>query len=205
MKTITLNSQVIEKSGISVSEVITLLTLVNHIDIPASLMQLQTKGLISPSYTTIADRVVQSGYFVTNKGCTLLETVLLDSDRLTGSPIITDRIDTLVAQLQAFFPKGKKDGTTFYWRGNKPDIRRKLQSFFKRYGDIYSDTQILKATEEYVHSFNGDYRYMRLLQYFIWKDDIKGGIRVSVSELASYIENAGQEDNNNSDWTKTLL
>ena len=49
-----------------------------------------------------------------------------------------------------------------------------------------------------MQSFNGDYRYMRLLKYFIWKNDkvkTDSGVSIEqVSDLASYIENEGQED-----------
>jgi hypothetical protein len=50
---------------------------------------------------------------------------------------------------------------------------------------------------------------MRILKYFIWKDEVKTdseGKRYvdEVSDLANWIENAGQEDNLSSDWTSTL-
>lgn len=50
---------------------------------------------------------------------------------------------------------------------------------------------------------------MRALKYFIWKDEKKmgsDGIKYieEVSDLASYIENAGQEDDLKRDWTSTI-
>ena len=50
---------------------------------------------------------------------------------------------------------------------------------------------------------------MRTLKYFIWKDEKKEGSDgkryiEEVSDLASYIENAGQEENLRNDWTSTL-
>lgn len=72
----------------------------------------------------------------------------------------------------------------------------------KKNGEEMSEMSIIKATEAYVSGFNGDYKYMRLLQYFIWKEEIKDGSKVPISELANYIENAGQEDQK--DWEITL-
>ena len=116
---------------------------------------------------------------------------------------IEDRIDNLATQLMAIFPKGKKPGTNLYWTGNIRDIKLKLKKFFVKYGDKYTDEQIIAATTSYVNSFNGDYRYMRILKYFIFKNEHKlsedGGYVEEVSDLATYIENSGQEDIN-SNW-----
>ena len=43
---------------------------------------------------------------------------------------------------------------------------------------------------------------MRLLKYFIWKEEIKDGSKVLVSELADIIENGNQVTND--DWTTEL-
>ena len=50
---------------------------------------------------------------------------------------------------------------------------------------------------------------MRILKYFIWKDERKvdsegSGYVEEVSDLASWIENEGG-DTNGSDWTGTML
>ena len=106
------------------------------------------------------------------------------------------------------FPKGKKEGTCHYFKGNKKDNVLKLKKFFKLYGK-YTDQQILNAARNYVASFNGNYAYMRILKYFIWKDEIKvnsEGTRYveEVSDLANLIENAGHEDTLRNDWTVEL-
>ena len=56
---------------------------------------------------------------------------------------------------------------------------------------------------------NGNYQFMRLLKYFIWKDERKlmedGTIKIiESSELCNYLENSGQENNTNNDWTSNL-
>ena len=102
----------------------------------------------------------------------------------------------------AVFPEGKKAGTTTYWRGNVKEIKLKLKKFFKRYSDRYTDEQIVQAAQSYVGSFNGDYSFMRVLKYFIWKDarkmDSDGNTFVEeVSDLATIIENGGESNNEN--------
>ena len=63
------------------------------------------------------------------------------------------------------------------------------------------------ATKKYVESFNGNYTYMRVLKYFIWKDekrvDSDGmGYVNEISDLATYIENNGKEFN--TEWAANL-
>ena len=110
-----------------------------------------------------------------------------------------DRLDALAVALMEVFPKGKKEGTSVYWKGK----------FFKLYGNTYTDEQIITAAKHYVASFNGNYAYMRALKYFIWKDERKidsdgNGYIEEVSDLATYIENAGQEETTSQDWDLTL-
>ena len=88
-------------------------------------------------------------------------------------------------------------------RGNRGDIVNKLKTFFKRYGTKYTDEQIINATKKYVESFNGNYTYLKLLKYFIWKDERAKGESVQ-SLLADFIENESAEDTISNDWTSTL-
>lgn len=132
--------------------------------------------------------------------------VLLLSDKEVPKE---DRLDALAVALMEVFPKGKKEGTSVYWKGNKKDTKLKLQKFFKLYGNTYTDEQIITAAKHYVASFNGNYAYMRALKYFIWKDERKidsdgNGYIEEVSDLATYIENAGQEETTSQDWDLTL-
>ena len=84
-------------------------------------------------------------------------------------------------------------------------IVRRLKLFFKKYGNTYTDEQIIQATSKYVEGFNGNYTYMRLLKYFIFKEKVGAASEVEGdSELISYIENAGQEENLRNDWTSTI-
>jgi hypothetical protein len=70
-----------------------------------------------------------------------------------------------------------------------------------KYGD-YPDEDIINATKKYVNSFNGNYQYMQLLKYFIWKNKVTGGELIDgrvvgevekQSQLAAYIEDTEEE------------
>jgi hypothetical protein len=118
-----------------------------------------------------------------------LQKVLLESD--VEIPKDND-LNYLVGQLREIFPKGIKTGSAA-WRGNKREITLRLQKFFKIY-DKYTDEEIIAATKKYVESFNGNYTYMRILKYFILKDEVKIGEEGNryveqVSELANFLEN----------------
>lgn len=164
------------------------------------------------------ERLIKKGYIrrtegIFGQGFEINETFLnkVQAALLSKDPDVPeeDKLDTLASQLMEIFPKGKKEGTTSYWRGNRKEIRERLQKFFKLYGNKYTDEQILKATQDYVSSFNGNYSYMRVLKYFILKDERKSDeegklIVQQVSDLATFIENAEDLNPVRNDWTSNL-
>lgn len=200
--TISLNDKVIKKSGVSLGEVLLMIAIQNNVDFNAAESELKKKGLISTSYNKTTH--LPEGLFVTSAGNSIVNKVILDSDKAVGTKEFIERIENLVPQLQSIYPEGKNFSGQ-YWRGNKPDIKERLQQFFKQYGDSYTDEQIIRATTEYVKGFDGDYKFMRLLKYFIWKKEVKAGTRDQISELANYMENAGQESDLTNNWTTILV
>lgn len=199
--TISLNDKVIAASDVSLGEALLIIAIQNGVNFQEAEKSLKAKGFISVAYDPNTHLPI--GHFVTNRGRDAINTVILNSDKNVGTPEVVKRIEALVPQMQAIYPEGKNFNGQ-YWRGNKTDIKKKLQTFFKKYGNEFTDEQILAATREYVSGFNGDYKFMRLLQYFIWKEETKDGTKVSISELANYIENAGQEGDLTDNWTTTL-
>lgn len=181
-----------EKEGLSLAAVLAGMIILSDIDLKELKLEITKEGILVDKEGEI---------LITATGRDRVHRVLLSSDK-TLPP--EDQIETLAIKLMDIFPKGKKEGTSVYWKGNKKDTKLRLQKFFKLYGSTYSNEQILDAAKQYVESFNGNYTYMRALKYFIWKDerktDSEGHIYVEeVSDLASYIENAGQESET-SDW-----
>lgn len=187
---ITINDDVCTKYGLSLPELLVILALKSD-KLETTIASLENKGAI------VSD--VFEGHLVTQRWDDIASSILLDSDKDRQSP---DRIANLAAKLMEIFPKEKKAGTNHYFRGNTKDITLKLKKFFKLYGDKYSDEQVLNAAQAYVSSFNGNYTYMRILKYFLWKDDKKLGedgkyYIEETSDLATWIENAGSTNNQN--------
>lgn len=130
---------------------------------------------------------------LSTKGIQLIETIILDSEYKEGTKS-GDRYVELAKQLQELYPEGKKAGTQYYWRDSVNVIVKRLKAITKKYGECFTNEQAIEATRKYVASFNGDYKYMQLLKYFICKNVIKGGEVEETSQLLSYIENNGQAD-----------
>lgn len=199
MNTISLNKKAAEKNGISIDEAILLIAIHNKADLDKAMDSLISKGLITEE---IDELFQQNGWRVTNKGNDVIDAVIVDSDKKQEDD---SKLISLATELKKLFPKGKKDGTNYYWAEGIALIVRRLKLFFRKYGETYTDEQIINAARKYVEGFNGNYRYMRLLKYFIFKEKI--GVAGEVegdSELISYIENAGQEDEFKNDWVSTL-
>lgn len=171
-------------------------------DIPGLLERLSNKGYIKKN-----DDLFGKGYQINETFLDRVRAALLSNDPDVPKE---DVLDNLASKLMELYPRGKKAGTTSYWRGNKKEIREKLQKFYKLYGNKFTDEQIIEATRKYVASFNGNYSYMRVLKYFIIKDEktenSEGRCSINqVSDLATLIENAGQENSSlDNDWSAEL-
>lgn len=197
--TISLNKEACSSNGITLGEALLMLAIANKADLKEAEQALIKKGYITADRD---DLFQQIGWRLTNKGTEIIDSVVLDSDKHQEPK---DRLNSLATKLKEIFPKGKKDGTNYYWAEGVALIVRRLKLFFKKYGNDFTDEQIIQATEKYVQGFNGNYQYMRLLKYFIFKEKVGAGGEVEGdSELISYIENAGQEENLRNDWTSTL-
>lgn len=195
--TITINEDICKKNGLETAELLAILLIKTEVDIPKLFESMEDKKMITKS--------IFNNYLISQRYDDIACSILLDSDKDSQSP---ERIENLALKLMAVFPKEKKAGTCHYFRGNKKDISLRLKKFFKLYGSKYTDDEIVEAAKQYVASFNGNYAYMRILKYFIWKDerklDSEGNSYIEeVSDLATCIENKGQ-DTHNDNWTTVL-
>ena len=199
MTTVSLNKKAAQQNGITIDEALLMLVIHNKADLERAEKALIQKGLITAERNDLFQQV---GWRLTNKGTEVLDSVIMDSDK-EQEP--RDRLIQLATRLKEIFPKGKKDGTNYYWADGVALIVRRLKLFFKKYGNKFTDEQIIQATEKYVQGFNGNYQYMRLLKYFIFKEKVGANGEVEGdSELISYIENADQTDDLKTDWTSSL-
>lgn len=197
--TICLSKEGCQKNNISLAEALLMLAIHNNADLDTAQEELIKKGYITADRDSLFQQI---GWRLTNKGTGVIDSVIVDSDKKQEP---NDRLIQLATRLKGIFPKGKKDGTNYYWADGVALIIRRLKLFFKKYGNTYTDEQIIQATSKYVEGFNGNYTYMRLLKYFIFKEKVGAAGEVEGdSELISYIENAGQEENLRNDWTSTI-
>ena len=143
----------------------------------------------------------ETKYKLSRKANEVLSCILAESTDVVAKR--TTNIEELADKLRDVYPSGKIYNTNYYYRCNRQDIINKLKTFFKIYGTKYTDEQIINATRKYIKSFNGNYTYLKLLKYFIWKDERLKGESVQ-SLLADFIENESSEDTTNDDWTIEL-
>lgn len=197
--TLSINRASCEKAGCSLEEVLGMI----FIHFSNTEFGEIRERLLADGYIYKESNTIFPVYRLSSKGVEVVNNVICMSSPVTGTPTAEDRIEKLVKELQPLLPEGKKPGTSQYWRGNKKDIARKLQQFLLRY-ENYSDEQIIEATRRYVASFNGNYNFMRVLQYFIWKVTAQDGKNICNSDLASFIENEGQTEYN-SDWNTKII
>ena len=156
------------------------------------------QSLIDKGYITNAGDLF-GRYTATDKAVKLLDNVLADS-----SVDDDTKITELATKLKELYPKGKKEGTNQFWADGVSIIVKRLKIFYKKYG-FYDNDTIIKATENYIKSFNGDYRFMKTLKYFLWSEKVnKAGEVEPTSDLLTYIENAGEIDELSNDWLNDL-
>lgn len=182
-----IEKSVVEKHHLSMNEMLGLMLFKNGCKPQLLIDRMLERELIV--------RDMFGNYLVTEYWDDEMQKVLLESDKEVPNE---NKLSVLVEKLRELFPKGIKTGSAA-WRGNKREITLRLQKFFKIYENSYSNEAIIEATKRYVESFNGNYTYMRILKYFILKDEVKvaeDGTKYveQVSELANFLENELEEN-----------
>lgn len=192
---ITLESKTIEKHS-TMGEILLMLAIANKADLILANDELIDKGLITKDYSREGNY-----YRVTNKGHDLLNTVIIDSEIKDEK----NEYEDLAKELKEIYPKGKKPGTNDYWTDGNQLLVKRLKIFEKKYGK-FKHEDIIETTKRYVESFNGNYRTMRLLKYFIFKEENKNGEIESKSDLLTFMENKDEDNKNISqDWTSQMI
>lgn len=155
---ITINTDVVEQYG---------LNLVDYLMLMAVRKCAMSECSINKSMSFLKDNeFIASEFVATESGINLLDEIAAKSLDFKER-----NLDELVEKLQALWPAGSKDGK-YRWKSNKTDVKKRLQKFFKIYGDKYTDDQIIEAAKRYVKPFDdsGDRKYQKILMYFIFKD-----------------------------------
>ena len=195
---LTIDQTILDKNGLTLEEFLVLYLGAKDVDITSVSQSLIAKGLADK------DLFFNGRIVVSDKVKDLVSTISIDSDKnvIDKDSEFTD----LATELREIYPAGRKDGTTYMWRGTTAEVAKKLKTLVVKYGFTINREDVIKATKEYVSSFNGNYRYMQLLKYFILKSvkDADGNVEVK-SELMSIIENSGQINTQRDDWMSTMI
>lgn len=195
---ITIDSNILDKYELTIEEFMLLYLSAKEINISKYMDTLVAKGL--------ADRSLfdPNSLIVSDKIKELLATITIDSDK---NVIDKDKeFLELAKEMRELYPSGKKEGTTYMWRGTTAEVAKKLKTLVVKYKCSFTKEQVIKATKEYVNSFHGNYKRMRLLKYFILKSEKDADDNVNIiSELMSLIENEGQIETQRDDWMSTMV
>ena len=199
---ITIDEELCKEAGLDFPSVLAVLLVKSCDNIPELLDNLKAKEVLVE-----CNSIFGKSWAVTQRWDDVVSGIVLDSE-VSNVEDNDEHLEELAKKLMAIFPNGKKPETSLYWKGNTKDTKLRLKKFFKLYGNKFSDEELINAATKYVESFNGNYQYMRVLKYFIWKDerklDSEGKMYIEeVSELASFMENAGQTDANDS-WIDNI-
>lgn len=201
---LTLNRDVLRNAGLDLAEAIALITIQFNLNLQDGLESIAKKGLIGDSYF---EAHKNGNYFISEKGTKLMKEYIHSEGSVEKIKVSKARLENLANKMREIYPSGKKPGTIYYWRASTVDIVKKLDTFFKNYGDKYTDEEILQATTNYVNSFENDMKFMMLLQYFIWKEKghYEGGTVSRNSELAARLDNLDDTSVNlREDWTSNI-
>lgn len=195
---LTIDQTVLDKHDLTISEFMVLYLNVNSVDIKSCMDSLVAKGLANKNLFS------EGSIVVSDKVKELVSTIAIDSDK---SVIDKDaEFIELANELRELYPAGRKEGTTYMWRGTTAEIAKKLKTLVVKYKYSFTREQVIKATKEYISSFNGNYKKMRLLKYFILKSERDADDNVNViSELMTLIENEGQTEVRRDDWMSTMV
>lgn len=195
---LTIDQTILDKNNLTIEEFLVLFLSAREVDIGVISQSLVAKGLADKDLFSSGKLVIS------DKVKDLISTISIDSDK---NVIDKDSEFTeLATELREIYPAGRKDGTTYMWRGTTAEVAKKLKTLVVKYGYTINREDVLKATKEYVNSFNGNYRYMQLLKYFILKSvkDADGNVDIK-SELMSLIENSDQIDAQRDDWVSNMV
>lgn len=193
-----IDSTVLDEYNLSMDEFVLLLFLARGNNVQQYINSLLAKKWIDRNIFH-PDQVILS-----LKAKETIQGILLDSDKLVNGK--QDDFEALANKLREIFPKGNKAGTNYNWRGSTAEIARKLKNLVVKYGCRFTDEEAIEATKAYVASFNGDYKYMKLLKYFLLKTPRNNNGDVEIeSDFMAYLENKGVAEENNGNWAVDLV
>ena len=141
---------------------------------------------------------------ITPKGQSFIESILAKSKIHVSSDNL-ERYRDLADKMREVYPKGLKPGTNYQWRDSTAIIADRLMKLVAKYNIEFTDEEAVSATKRYIASFNGNYRYMQILKYFISKQKpVEGAPAEQNSQFLSFLQNE-ESTTENQDWTANLV
>lgn len=192
----TISDEVLAQHGLTLPEYLLLLFNARGGDVRECIESLSHKGW------GVKDLFDDTKLVLSDNTRTKVGFVLLDSDERVETK--EQEFNDLADKLREIFPKGRKAGTTHSWRGSTMDVANKLKSLVVKYGCTFTEEEAIEATKAYVAAFNGDYKYMKVLKYFILKTPTVNGQVEVQSDLMSYIQNKDIGEEQNGNWAIDL-
>lgn len=186
---------------------------VKDTDIEGLLERLSNKGYITstiyatdfthkPPYQHIVYSLVQKGKQALADNCIQDKSML----KIASNKAIASRCNALALKLMELYPQGNKPGTSLKWKGSQKGVAEKLQKVIQE-GCEFTDEEAIEATKAYIASFNGIYTRMRILPYFIRKNELVGGEVEKRRDFVSYVEDIQRNPQQTSlkqDWDVEL-
>ena len=106
-----INEDICEKKGMDLPSLLAVLLVKTGVNISKLFNDLVEKQIL------VKD-MFSGGFFVTQRWNSVCSDILLSADKSVPSD---ERLASLFDKLMEIFPKGKKEGTTVYCRGNRKD------------------------------------------------------------------------------------
>lgn len=189
----TVNEEILKKYNLTFGEFLLLLFWINGYAIGKCRESLIQKNLVE------ANLFDNESAVLSDNTKNLISDILIESNEQVIKE--SDNLEDIAREIRELYPKGRKPGTTYMWRDSVPMVARKLKTLVMKYDFKFTKQQAIEATKRYVESFQGDYRYMQLLKYFILKTDKQTG--ETKSDFMSYIEN--NDECNDNDWLNEII
>lgn len=195
---LTIDQSILDNHELTIGEFMVLYLSANSVDIKACVDSVIAKGLADKNLFS------EDSIIVSDKVKELISTIVIDSD---GNVIDKDEeFLSLANELRELYPAGRKEGTNYMWRSTTAEVAKKLKTLVVKYKYSFTREQVINATKDYINSFNGNYKKMRLLKYFILKPERDADDNINViSDLMTLIENEGQTDARRDDWMSTMV
>lgn len=194
-----IDTEILEREGIGLDEALYLLSVYKKKPINFNTIQKAKVENKILKFENSRDPVK-----ITPKGQSYIESILAKSKIHVSSDNL-ERYRTLADKMREVYPKGLKPGTNYQWRDSTAIIADRLMKLVAKYNIEFTDEEAVDATKRYIASFNGNYRYMQILKYFISKQKpVEGTSAEQNSQFLSFLQNEGDVIENQ-DWTANLV